>query len=69
MEHLWPSVRKHLGTVRHYDFLWRDNMKLNFSEFMEGKPGESALSIEVDRLLRLENQVSPIPENIGMKFI
>jgi hypothetical protein len=44
-----------------YDFLWKDDLKGNFYEFISAEPGLFILNREVDRLLRVEKQVLDIP--------
>ncbi|XP_064629693.1 uncharacterized protein LOC135488785 isoform X2 [Lineus longissimus] len=61
VEDLQPVMRQHLIHFGMYDFLWKDDLKGNFYEFISAEPGPFILNREVDRLLRVEKQVMAIP--------
>ena len=44
-----------------YDFLWKDDMKGNFEEFMESEPHTTRLQSEVQRMCDIQKAVTDIP--------
>ncbi|XP_055954878.1 dynein axonemal heavy chain 8 [Patella vulgata] len=54
-------VNKHLFHFSYYNFLWKDDMHGNFSEFINADPGIRAIKREVERFLSIEKKVLGIP--------
>ncbi|KAK6187606.1 hypothetical protein SNE40_005595 [Patella caerulea] len=54
-------VKKHLFHFSYYNFLWKDDMHGNFSEFINADPGIRAINREVERFLSIEKKVLSIP--------
>ena len=46
---LEPVVSKHLFHFSYYNFLWKDDLHGNFSEFTSQDPGMFAIKKEVER--------------------
>ncbi|XP_070568705.1 dynein axonemal heavy chain 5-like isoform X4 [Ptychodera flava] len=61
VDDLQRTVDHHLFHFRFYDFLWRDDMRGNFLEFINADPGQFAIKREVERLLHIENKLQSIP--------
>jgi dynein heavy chain len=50
-------VKSHLAHFALYDFLWKDDMYGNYSEFIQHDPASHTINKEVDRLLSIEKKV------------
>ena len=55
------TLDKHLRHFALYDFLWKDDMRGNFNEFMESKPHVTGLQKEVQRMCDIQKAVTDIP--------
>ena len=55
------TLDKHLKHFKLYDFLWKDDMKGNFNEFMSSSPHTNQLQSEVQRMCDIQNAVTSIP--------
>ncbi|XP_035829680.1 dynein gamma chain, flagellar outer arm-like [Aplysia californica] len=64
IDDLGGLVHRHLFHFSYYNFLWRDDMHGNFSEFIDADPGVVAIKREVERYLYLEKKVLGIPAQL-----
>ena len=55
------TLDKHLRHLKLYDFLWKDDMRGNFTEFMTSSPHTTQLQSEVQRMCDIQNAVTNIP--------
>ncbi|XP_063714091.1 dynein axonemal heavy chain 5-like isoform X5 [Symsagittifera roscoffensis] len=58
------SLDRHLKHFTLYDFLWKDDMRANFKEFMESGPHTYRLQGEVQRMCDFQKAVDDIPLKI-----
>ncbi|XP_075255403.1 dynein axonemal heavy chain 5-like isoform X4 [Convolutriloba macropyga] len=58
------TLDRHLRHFSLYDFLWKDDMKGNFEEFMESEPHTTRLQSEVQRMCDIQKAVTDIPMKI-----
>ncbi|XP_074662754.1 uncharacterized protein LOC141915202 [Tubulanus polymorphus] len=57
-------LNKHIMHFQMYDFLWKDDIQGNFTEFIQHEPGPYFLRREVERLQRVESNIDDIPSNL-----
>ena len=66
---LHSVVRQHLFHFSLYDFLWKDDMRGNYADFLRHDPGSAAITREVQRLLNVEQKVKDIPDVLQVACI
>lgn len=59
----------HLAHVGQYSFLWNDDLRGNYEEFMHAEPSLVVVSREVERLLKIEKNVLAIPTELSVGAI
>ncbi|XP_056421918.1 uncharacterized protein LOC130362045 isoform X2 [Hyla sarda] len=64
-----PVVKKHVYTLSCYDFLWADNMYKQSQEFLASNPSLVAMHKEVNRFLKIEEQIKEYSEVLQLGSI